>query len=220
MESLFKRALSVSMFVGVAGAALALAGCGGGDEEASATTGGGNQAPTISGSPPASVTQGATYSFTPSAADADGNSLTFTIANLPAWATFSPTTGRISGTPTSAQVGAYANITISVTDGSTSTSLPAFSIQVVGTATGSAMLSWNPPTQNTDGSALNNLAGYRVYWGTSQDSYPNSVTIPNPGLASYVVDQLTPAQWFFVVTAYSSNGVESGYSNVASKQVM
>jgi hypothetical protein len=46
------------------------------------------------------------------------------------------------------------------------------------------------------------------------------VTIANPGLATYVVDQLTPAQWFFVVTAYSSAGVESGFSNMASKQIM
>ena len=226
MESLFKRTRSVSTFVSIACTALALAACGGGDDEAATTSGGGgsggggNQAPTISGSPPASVTQGTAYSFTPSAADPDGNSLTFTIANLPAWATFSSSTGRISGTPTSGQVGTYSNIAISVSDGSMSASLPAFSIQVVGTATGSATLTWNPPTQNSDGSALNNLAGYRVYWGTQQGNYPNSVTVPNPGLASYVVDQLTPAQWYFVVTAYSSNGVESGYSNVASKQVM
>ena len=219
------RTLRISMFAGIAGAALALAGCGGGDEEAASTGGGGgggggNQAPTISGSPPTSVTQGTAYSFTPSGADADGNPLTFSIANAPAWATFSSSTGRLSGTPTNAQVGTYSNITISVSDGTASASLPAFSIQVVGTATGSATLTWNPPTQNTDGTGLTNLAGYRVYWGTSQGNYPNSVTISNPGLATYVVDQLTPARWYFVVTAYSSTGVESSASNVASKQVM
>ena len=224
-----KRALSFSMFVGIAAVALVLGGCGGDEEDATAAAtngagggggGGANQAPRISGSPPASITQGTSYSFTPSAADPDGNSLTFRVANLPAWATFNSSTGRLSGTPTNAQVGTYSNITISVSDGTASASLPAFSIQVVGTATGSATLSWAPPTQNTDGSALSNLAGYRVYWGTSQGSYPNSVTISNPGLATYVVDQLTPARWYFVVTAYSSNGVESSPSNVASKQVM
>jgi hypothetical protein len=81
-------------------------------------------------------------------------------------------------------------------------------------------LTWTPPTQNTDGSPLNNLAGYRVYWGTSQGNYANSATITNPGIATYVVSQLTPAQWFFVVTAYSSTGVESTFSNVTSKQVL
>ena len=222
-----KQALSFSMFVGIAAVALVLGGCGD-EEEAAATSGGSvgggggaaNQAPRISGSPPTSITQGTAYSFTPSAADPDGNSLTFSVANLPAWATFTSSTGRLTGTPTSAQVGSYQNIKISVSDGSTTASLPAFTIQVVGTATGSATLSWSPPTQNTDGSAVTNLAGYRVYWGTSQGSYPNSVTLSNPGLASYVIDQLTPARWYFVVTAYTSNGVESNASNVASKQVL
>ena len=223
-----QRTVSVLMAIALTGATLALAGCGGDDEAAASSTGGGggggggtgNQAPTISGSPPGSVVQGTAYAFTPTASDPDGNTLTFSVTNLPAWASFNATNGRISGTPTSGQVGTYSNIRISVSDGTTSTSLAAFSIQVVGTATGSAMLTWTPPTQNTDGSPLNNLAGYRVYWGTQQGNYPNSVTLSNPGLASYVVDQLTPAQWYFVVTAYSSTGVESSFSNIASKQVL
>jgi hypothetical protein len=220
-----KRALSVFIAIAFTGAALALAGCGG-DEEAAATStdggggGGGNQAPTISGTPPGSVVQGTAYAFTPTASDPDGNTLSFSVTNLPAWASFNSTTGRVSGTPSSGQVGTYGNIRISVSDGTATTNLASFSIQVVGTATGSATLTWTPPMQNTDGSPLNNLAGYRVYWGTQQGNYANSVTISNPGIATYVIDQLTPAQWFFVVTAYSTTGVESGFSNVASKQVM
>jgi hypothetical protein len=66
---------------------------------------------------------------------------------------------------------------------------------------------------------LSNLAGYKVYWGTSPGNYSSSVTLANPGLASYVVGQLTPAQWHFVVTAYSATGVESGYSNAVSKTI-
>src|SRR5262249_43353816 len=139
--------------------------------------GGGNRAPTISGTPLTSVMQGTAYSFTPTGADADGNTLTFSVTNLPAWATFNSSTGRVSGTPSAGQVGTYSNVTISVSDGSASASLTAFNIQVVATATGSATLTWTPPTQNTDGSALNNLAGYKVYWGTSQGTYTNSVTV-------------------------------------------
>ena len=88
-----------------------------------------------------------------------------------------------------------------------------------GTGTGSAMLSWLPPTQNPDGSPLNNLAGYRIYWGTSAGSYTNSVTVNNPGLATYVVTELAPAQWYFVVTAYSAAGAESGHSNIVTKTI-
>jgi hypothetical protein len=179
----------------------------------------GNSAPQITGTPITSILQGTAYLFAPSATDADGNTLTFSVANLPPWAAFNSSTGRLTGTPTAGNVGTYNNIRISVSDGSATASLAAFNIQVVGTATGSATLTWTPPTQNTDGSPLNNLAGYRVYWGTSQGSYSSSVTIANPGLATYVVNQLTPARWYFVVTAYSATGTESGYSNAVSKQV-
>ena len=223
-----ERARSIVLLIGVVGAMLSIAGCGGDDEEAAASApsggnpspGGGNRAPTISGSPLTSVMQGTAYSFTPAAADADGNALTFSVANLPGWATFSSSTGRVSGTPSAAQVGTYSNITIRVSDGSTNASLAAFTIRVVATATGSATLSWTPPTQNSDGSPLNNLAGYKVYWGTSQNNYSSSVTVNNAGLSSYVVDQLTPATWYFAVTALNAAGVESGFSNVASKQVL
>lgn len=203
-----------------------LGGCGGGDEEEAALQGpapnppAGNQAPTISGTPATQTMQGQQYSFTPTASDANGDTLTFSITNKPAWATFTSSSGRLSGTPTAGQVATYANVQISVSDGFVTTNLPAFDITVVATATGSATLSWNPPTQNTDGSALSNLAGYRVYWGTSPGTYTNSATIDNPGLSSYVVDQLTPATWYFALTAVNSVGSESEYSNVASKQVM
>jgi hypothetical protein len=56
-----------------------------------------------------------------------------------------------------------------------------------------------------------------VYWSTTPGSYANSTTVNNPGLSSYVVDQLTPATWYFVVTAVNSQGVESAFSNAASK---
>ena len=88
-----------------------------------------------------------------------------------------------------------------------------------GFGTGSAMLSWTPPTQNTDGSPLNDLAGYRIYWGTSTGSYAHSVTVNNPGLATYVVTELAPAQWYFAVTAYSASGTESGHSNSTTKNI-
>jgi hypothetical protein len=197
-----------------------LAGCGGEDNgDANAAAGQRSGAPTISGAPSTQVLAGTPYSFTPSGSDPDGNALTFTATNVPAWASFNSATGRLSGTPSQAQVGTYSDIRISVSDGTIETALPAFSIQVVATATGSALLTWNPPTQNEDGSAINDLVGYRVYWGTAQDNYSNSASV-GAGLSSYVVDQLTPARWYFALTAVNSAGIESAYSNVASKQVL
>jgi hypothetical protein len=178
-----------------------------------------NHAPTISGTPSTSVMQNTAYSFTPTASDADNDTLTFSITNMPSWAQFNTATGALTGTPTAANVGTTTGIVISVSDGKASTALAGFSIAVVATATGSTTLSWQPPTKNTDGSTLTDLAGYRIYWGTTAGSYPNSVTLNNPGLSSYVVDNLVVGTYYFVMTTLNSAGEESGYSNAAAKTI-
>ena len=88
----------------------------------------------------------------------------------------------------------------------------------VSTAKGAATLSWTPPTMNDDGAPLR-LTAYRVYWGNARGNYPHSVTLDNPGLSRYVVDQLSPATWYFVVTAMSDDG-ESAPSNEISVRVL
>jgi hypothetical protein len=87
-------------------------------------------APTIAGTPSTSVAVGAAYSFQPAASSASGGALTFSVQNMPSWATFSRKTGLLSGTPSAADVKVYSNITISVSDGSATASLAAFSISV------------------------------------------------------------------------------------------
>lgn len=178
-----------------------------------------NRPPTISGYPITSVTPGQAYSYRPTASDPDGNTLSFTIQNRPAWATFSTSTGQLSGTPTATNVGTYSSIVITVSDGQATASLPAFAITVSDTANGSASLSWTPPTTNTNGSSLSNLAGYRIYYGTSSSAMTRTIQVSNPGVASYVVGNLTPATWYFTVRAYNSAGVESDASNVRSKTI-
>lgn len=175
-----------------------------------------NSAPTISGSPATSVNQGASYSFTPTASDADGNTLTFSISNRPSWANFSTATGRIDGT---AQAGTYSNIVISVSDGTATRSLPAFTITVVQQNVGIAALSWSTPTQNTDGSALTDLAGYRVYHGTSANSLNDMVTVQGGGNTAYTFSQLASGTHYFAVSAYTHAGVESSLSGVGSKVI-
>ena len=77
---------------------------------------------------------------------------------------------------------------------------------------GTALVSWMPPTENTDGSPLTNLAGFKVRYGTSPGSYSDTLTINNPGLSSYLVEGLRAADWYFVMTAFNSSGIESAYS--------
>lgn len=293
---------------------------------ATAPAGACNRAPTIAGTPVAAVVAGQAYSFTPTAADPDGDTLAFTIANKPSWAGFDTATGKLWGVPASAQIGVHSSIVITVTDGTASASTSAFSITVTapppppagpaltysptaggtyaalaaatvsgsinvrlepcpssgpwtfsidGTAaatqgecpialpdddalldtktlangahtvrasgpstitatftvanaappppppppTGSATLSWTPPTQNEDGSALTNLAGYRVIYGNSATALSSTVQVANPSLSSYIVGGLSAGSWYFAVRAYSTSGSESANSNVATKVV-
>jgi hypothetical protein len=79
----------------------------------------------------------------------------------------------------------------------------------VKTINGVATLDWLPPTQNSDGTILTNLAGYTVYYGTDRNNLSQSVKVSNPGLASYTVTGLTSGTWYFSVTSYSADGVES-----------
>ena len=178
-----------------------------------------NDAPEISGSPYTAILVGDVYSFTPSASDADGDQLTFSIRNQPGWAIFDSITGRLSGSVLPGDEGVYDEIRISVSDGNTSRSLPDFSITVTNSAIGAMTLYWTPPTQNTDGSALTDLAGYNVYYGLSQGSYPNRVRIDNPSISTYMVENLLPNTYYVVATSFNTQGVESSFSNVTVKTV-
>ena len=172
----------------------------------------GNNAPTISGSPTTAIDIGTAYAFTPIASDLDGDELTFSINNQPSWAEFDSTTGELSGLPGMENIGAYASIEIAVSDGTAKTALPIFAISVDQVGTISTTLSWTPPTQNEDGSPLMDLAGYKIYWGTVRGQYTHSATIDNPGISSYVVENLTPGTYEFAGTSFNQDGVESDYS--------
>jgi len=173
----------------------------------------------ISGSPANSVVAGSAYAFTPSVTATSGAKLAFTVQNAPIWAIFDTTNGRLSGTPSAADVGTYANIIISVGDGTTSVKLAPFSLAVVQNATGSATVSWLAPTLNTNGTALTNLVGYRIYYGQSAASMTQVVQLAGAGVMSYVVTDLLPGTWFFSVAAYSSTGASSNPSAIVSKAI-
>ena len=180
-----------------------------------------NSGPTISGSPANSVSVGESYSFTPRASDPDGDTLTFAISGKPSWARFNKSTGKLSGTPTEADVGVYSDIRINVSDGNSRASLARFSIEVLaaGSGTGSVTLRWTPPTHNEDGSQLRDLVGYRVYWGRAGKGYSNAARIENASVTRFVVENLGSGNYEFVATAVNKAGVESRFSNAIIKTV-
>jgi hypothetical protein len=180
----------------------------------------GNRAPTISGSASDTALVGQNFSFTPTASDPDGDDLSFSGSGVPSWAALDADSGTLSGTPGAGDVGFYSGISIAVSDGELDATLAPFSISVVAIATGTATLSWTPPTENTDGSPLTDLAGYNLYWGTESGTYSSAVTLNGTGVTSYVVENLlSGATYYFAITAFNGEGMESSFSNEASKTI-
>ena len=171
-----------------------------------------NSPPVISGTPATQAIVGSAYQFVPTATDPDGDTLTFSIANRPAWSAFNNTTGELSGTPSIGDTGNYSNIRISVSDGTETALLPAFAIDVIQSSNGTAELTWTAPTQNEDGTTLTDLAGFKIYYGTASGNYTSEITIDNPSVTTYLVENLAPNTYYFVATAVDSGGEESRYS--------
>jgi hypothetical protein len=210
----------------------ACGGGGGGDGTAPATGGSPppsnppptaqNHAPTISGTPVTSAQVGQAYSFQVTGADSDaGDTLTYSVANNPAWLTINSATGKLTGTPGANDVGTAAGIKVTVSDGKATADLAAFSIAVAaasggGTTTGSAVLNWTPPTMNTDGSTLTNLGGYKVLYGRSAGQLDQSIAITNPSVSTWTVENLSSGTWYFAIVTVNAAGTESSPTNVAS----
>ena len=172
--------------------------------------------PTISGNPAQSVAVGSAYGFRPTAADASGATLIFAIDNKPTWATFDAATGALSGSPGVANVGVDAQILITVSDGTHSVALAAFSISVAPPPADSVTLSWMAPSLNSNGTAVTDLAGFHIYYGTSATTMNTVITVGSSGDTSQVIGNLNPGTWYFAVTAFNSEKIESKLSSVLS----
>jgi len=112
-----------------------------------------NDIPVITGTPVTTVAEGSSYSFAPSTSDVESTSFTYSITNKPSWATFSTTTGALTGTPVNDDVGSTSNIIISVSDGVDNVELPSFAIAVTSTNTapvvGALSISLNEDEEST-----------------------------------------------------------------------
>ncbi len=141
-----------------------------------------NSPPTISGTPLTSAVVGSAYTFTPTAFDADGNTLTFSVTGRPAWLNFNNSTGRLNGTPASGNVGVHDNIIISVSDGQAMRSMPAFSITVT-----APVVNRTPTISGTPPSAVNVNTQYSFTPTASDpDGNPISFTVSGlPGWANF-----------------------------------
>jgi hypothetical protein len=209
----------------VVATAIALAACFGGGSEEDAPGAGpppppaANRAPTINVATSFDVLVGLSVTVTPTASDPDGDTLTYSIANKPNWMTFSTSSGVLTGTPQAGDVGAY-DVTISVSDGRGAQASDQTRVNVQQQVAGRATLSWEAPVQRVDGSPLTNLAGFKLYYGTSAGNLSNVIQVADPGARSRVIENLTVGTWYFAASAYDQSGIESARSDVAFKTIV
>jgi hypothetical protein len=170
-----------------------------------------NGAPSISGSPGITATVNTLYVFQPQARDPDGDSLRFSISGKPVWAIFDVQTGRLSGVPSPDTVGTSADIRISVSDGTHDAALAPFKLAVADRAVSgdrTATLSWSAPSTNADGSPLTDLAGYRIYYGTSPATMGMTAQV-DAAARSVDIDGLSTGIWYFAMASVNVHGIES-----------
>ena len=108
---------------------------------------------------------------------------------------------------------------ISVSDGTASATLAAFTLTVQQSANGSATVSWTAPTTNTDGTPLTDLTGFRVAYGQTSNALDQSAPVSGATTTSFTVNNLVSGTWYFAVYAVNSRGAESDISNVGSKTI-
>src|SRR5690606_25191628 len=88
--------------------------------------------------------------------------------------------------------------------------------------TGTATLTWTPPTQYTNGDPLplSEIERYTIYWGTESGEYSASVDVENGAVQSREIELTVtgPTTFYFAMTAWA-HGLESDLSNEASKTI-
>lgn len=77
---------------------------------------------------------------------------------------------------------------------------------------GTATVSWTAPAADING--MSNVAGYRIHYGNAADSLNHVIDVENAAAASFTVGDLAPGVWYFAVTDYDADKIESSLSGV------
>ena len=87
------------------------------------------------------------------------------------------------------------------------------------TAPGTVTLSWIPPTDNTNGTPITDLAGYHIHFGTAPDSLTKVIDLTGTNVTTFEVSNLSPGTYYFAISAYTAMGTESAESEVGYKTI-
>jgi aspartate 1-decarboxylase len=143
-----------------------------------------NDAPTFTSTVITAANEDGAYSYTAAASDVDvGDSLTLSAPVLPAWLTFTPGSGELTGTPTNTEVGDH-NVTLRVNDGSVDVD-QSFIITVANT-NDAPTFTTTAITAATEDSAYSYTAA-----ASDVDPVPDTLTLSAPVLPGWLT--FTPA---------------------------
>jgi hypothetical protein len=160
---------------------------------------------TISGTPATSDVAPAVYSFKPTTSGPRYATLVFSISGKPAWTSFNTQTGQLTGTPTTANVGKYPNIMITVSDGPSTASLAPFTISVTSpTPPPAPKISGQPPTSVNVGATYS-------FTPTASDSAQRSLTFSVKNAPSWTKFNTSTGQ----ISGTPSAAYAGTYSNIA-----
>jgi hypothetical protein len=124
----------------------------------------------------------------------------------------------MSGSQSTAALTASTKYTL-VCTGAGGSASQSTTVSVTPPTTGTATLSWEAPTSNTNGTALTPLTGYTIYYGTSQNSMTHSVVVSGASTTAYEITGLASGTWYFAIAANAADGTQSAMSNIGSKTI-
>jgi hypothetical protein len=138
----------------------------------------------------------------------------FALATLLAGCSDSDDTAGTAAAPASTTSSTTSATTTSTTTSTTTATVT--STATDGSSNGAATLSWVPPTENTNGQSISDLAGYYIYYGTDESDLSQIISVAGADTTTFVVNGLVSGTYYFAVRAYNTMGVDSAQSDIAS----
>ena len=65
-----------------------------------------------------------------------------------------------------------------------------------------------------DINGMTNVAGYRIHYGTAAGSLTHVIDVDDAAAVSYTLVNLAPGTWYFAVTDFDAQKIESALSGV------
>ena len=82
--------------------------------------------------------------------------------------------------------------------------------------TGEIIVSWTPPTRNTDGTLLTDLSGYEIAYGTAANALTTTVVVSSATATEHTLPNLPIQTYYFAMRSFNTAQVRSNQTNVAS----